>query len=119
MWRYSEILKPAGRRARFGLGDEADLRETGALHRVDGAADAPIGNVDVAADMHFGQILRRQVLNAARLLDVRLRSEEHTSELQSLMRISYAVFCLNKKKKTLTQHISVTTYPTHTLQKQT
>src|SRR3546814_6020433 len=30
----------------------------------------------------------------------RLRSEEHTSELQSLMRISYAVFCLKKKKKT-------------------
>src|SRR3546814_7406801 len=27
------------------------------------------------------------------------RSEEHTSELQSLMRISYAVFCLNKKKR--------------------
>src|SRR3546814_10110888 len=32
--------------------------------------------------------------------DVQVRSEEHTSELQSLMRISYAVFCL-KKKKTL------------------
>src|SRR3546814_5122054 len=30
---------------------------------------------------------------------VRLRSEEHTSELQSLMRISYAVFCLKKKKQ--------------------
>src|SRR3546814_3007258 len=30
----------------------------------------------------------------------RLRSEEHTSELQSLMRISYAVFCLKKNKKT-------------------
>src|SRR3546814_2897345 len=29
-----------------------------------------------------------------------IRSEEHTSELQSLMRISYAVFCLKKKKKT-------------------
>src|SRR3546814_10745387 len=29
-----------------------------------------------------------------------LRSEEHTSELQSLMRISYAVFCLKKKQKT-------------------
>src|SRR3546814_7904344 len=29
----------------------------------------------------------------------RLRSEEHTSELQSLMRISYAVFCLKKKKE--------------------
>src|SRR3546814_2016233 len=31
---------------------------------------------------------------------VDLRSEEHTSELQSLMRISYAVFCLNKKTQT-------------------
>src|SRR3546814_9833487 len=33
-----------------------------------------------------------------------VRSEEHTSELQSLMRISYAVFCL-KKKRTITQHM--------------
>src|SRR3546814_10917054 len=32
------------------------------------------------------------------------RSEEHTSELQSLMRISYAVFCLKKKKSYQTQH---------------
>src|SRR3546814_4522318 len=32
--------------------------------------------------------------------DLGLRSEEHTSELQSLMRISYAVFCLKKKKTT-------------------
>src|SRR3546814_5711660 len=37
------------------------------------------------------------------------RSEEHTSELQSLMRISYAVFCLKKKKKQRTQpHNNVT-----------
>src|SRR3546814_1723240 len=36
-------------------------------------------------------------------LAMRLRSEEHTSELQSLMRISYAVFCLKKKNKTTTQ----------------
>src|SRR3546814_4613601 len=32
------------------------------------------------------------------------RSEEHTSELQSLMRISYAVFCLKKKKTTTNKH---------------
>src|SRR3546814_14033110 len=38
------------------------------------------------------------------------RSEEHTSELQSLMRISYAVFCLKKKKKT--QHNNQTTQTT-------
>src|SRR3546814_4925902 len=41
----------------------------------------------------------------------RLRSEEHTSELQSLMRISYAVFCLKKKKKkqTITMYNSTDT----------
>src|SRR3546814_6091207 len=41
-----------------------------------------------------------------RMLEVQSGSEEHTSELQSLMRISYAVFCLKKKKnktKRLTQ----------------
>src|SRR3546814_6980936 len=35
-------------------------------------------------------------------LEAASRSEEHTSELQSLMRISYAVFCLNKKNTTNT-----------------
>src|SRR3546814_2695642 len=52
--------------------------------------------------------------------DAEFRSEEHTSELQSLMRTSYAVFCLNKKKPLtkvrltshdmlhITQHISDT-----------
>src|SRR3546814_1702867 len=39
-----------------------------------------------------------------------LRSEEHTSELQSLMRISYAVLCLKQKKITVTQQ----QYSTHT-----
>src|SRR3546814_5698580 len=35
---------------------------------------------------------------------MRARSEEHTSELQSLMRISYAVFCLKKKNEQQTNH---------------
>src|SRR3546814_3930128 len=39
------------------------------------------------------------------------RSEEHTSELQSLMRISYAVFCLQKKKKN--NQYTVTTINAH------
>src|SRR3546814_2057449 len=43
------------------------------------------------------------------------RSEEHTSELQSLMRISYAVFCLKKKNKTkYTKHNQQTTRTTQT-----
>src|SRR3546814_3078282 len=41
-------------------------------------------------------------VTASSLVKVDLRSEEHTSELQSLMRISYAVFCLKKKKITPT-----------------
>src|SRR3546814_2068157 len=43
-----------------------------------------------------------------------LRSEEHTSELQSLMRISYAVFCLKKKNKTYYTNINARTTKTHT-----
>src|SRR3546814_7852755 len=39
------------------------------------------------------------------------RSEEHTSELQSLMRISYAVFCLKKKKQELTNKRNRVTLP--------
>src|SRR3546814_5262825 len=42
---------------------------------------------------HHLAVFGRQQMRAA------TRSEEHTSELQSLMRISYAVFCLKKKKK--------------------
>src|SRR3546814_5461721 len=54
-----------------------------------GAPDAagsprPVERVERRADRRFGQPIR---------------SEEHTSELQSLMRISYAVFCLKKTKK--------------------
>src|SRR3546814_2784982 len=45
--------------------------------------------------------------------DQEIRSEEHTSELQSLMRISYAVFCLKKKKNNKKYHNS-TTELTHT-----
>src|SRR3546814_4120191 len=43
------------------------------------------------------------VRNLARVGDL-VRSEEHTSELQSLMRISYAVFCLKKKTHKTTSH---------------
>src|SRR3546814_6746980 len=45
----------------------------------------------------------------------KLRSEEHTSELQSLMRISYAVFCLKNKILYIQQH----TYPTDATKKHT
>src|SRR3546814_3102536 len=66
--------------------DRARVLDAGQV--LDRAADAD-GHVQVRGD------------DLAGLAD--LRSEEHTSELQSLMRISYAVFCL-KKKNTMTTH---------------
>src|SRR3546814_1601913 len=45
------------------------------------------------------QQVRRDPAQVVERVDGIGRSEEHTSELQSLMRISYAVFCLNKKNK--------------------
>src|SRR3546814_5809414 len=49
-------------------------------------------------DAAVGLVHKRHVGEGAADIDTD-RSEEHTSELQSLMRISYAVFCLKKKKK--------------------
>src|SRR3546814_1588227 len=51
----------------------------------------------VPLDVYAGE--NRQAQTHRRSGDLRTRSEEHTSELQSLMRISYAVFCLNKQQQ--------------------
>src|SRR3546814_9132591 len=47
----------------------------------------------------FDQFIARPIHPLSAIDGAKIRSEEHTSELQSLMRISYAVFCLKKKKK--------------------
>src|SRR3546814_5039381 len=49
------------------------------------------------ARSRFGEIIMRRTSGSFEVEEVE-RSEEHTSALQSLMRISYAVFCLTKKK---------------------
>src|SRR3546814_9000355 len=56
--------------------------------------------------------VRRDVRGQAGLARAR-RSEEHTSELQSLMRISYAVFCLKKKKRKYQRIYSFNSSTTH------
>src|SRR3546814_9283806 len=53
--------------------------------------------VDLVEDRLSDLEPEKRDLQARNLADIRWRSEEHTSELQSLMRISYAVFCLKKK----------------------
>src|SRR3546814_7723431 len=64
--------------------------------------DAP--HVFHAAVTNGNRLFPKRVTAVLDLIDerlgIRLRSEEHTSELQSLMRTSYAVFCLQKKKIT-------------------
>src|SRR3546814_4138021 len=56
---------------------------------------------------------RRFLIPLCLPIGVVVRSEEHTSELQSLMRISYAVFCLKKKQNTNIQHNSTSIRHSH------
>src|SRR3546814_774171 len=58
--------------------------------------DAIIGLIPVVGDV-VAALLSGYVIWEARNLGMSKRSEEHTSELQSLMRTSYAVFCLKQK----------------------
>src|SRR3546814_2444418 len=60
--------------------------------------NAEIIDLRVLRPLNMQPILA-SLARTGRLITVDTRSEEHTSELQSLMRISYAVFCLKKKKK--------------------
>src|SRR3546814_8983463 len=72
-----------------------------------GCASVPPNAIDRVA-MVFASPLNRSGPVHGRTISVHSRSEEHTSELQSLMRTSYAVFCLKKKKTTTLQ-----THPSH------
>src|SRR3546814_10270309 len=58
---------------------------------------------------------QRRLMGVARSHSGAARSEEHTSELQSLMRISYAVFCLKKKKLNITPIIHLYLQHSYTL----
>src|SRR3546814_6773481 len=85
--------------------DRAPNRNSGDVHQY---VETPVRLMDVVCKCLY----RRKVGNVERALQMDLRteftrlscasfkrSEEHTSELQSLMRISYAVFCLKKKQQ--------------------
>src|SRR3546814_6863307 len=79
-----------------GRAEAGDL--VGGAGRLDGGAVDRRGRGPRAVDLQRPEVAGAHGggLDEDRLR--RVRSEEHTSELQSLMRISYAVFCLNKKK---------------------
>src|SRR3546814_4158038 len=77
----------------------ARFRENGAAAQLDMAASdglPPLGLDRLQAERMFQHLLRTVLSVADAGEHIQGRSEEHTSELQSLMRISYAVFCLQK-----------------------
>src|SRR3546814_4642652 len=91
---FRSVLAPGHQHQyRLGFGKTGQVQQVGVL---------PVRVVRVAAAHALGrggQDQDRVVSSHAHqlLAPPRMRSEEHTSELQSLMRISYAVFCLKKK----------------------
>src|SRR3546814_6204331 len=88
-----ELKIPAGSEA----GRKLRLRGRG-LPNGNSAAGDQIVELEVQAPAPEGDA-QREAYGTLRDAFAGKRSEEHTSELQSLMRISYAVFCLKKKKK--------------------
>src|SRR3546814_7660187 len=62
-------------------------------------AQCNLGTQVLGADLAMPAVVGPTGLNGLFWPEADLRSEEHTSELQSLMRTSYAVFCLKKKKQ--------------------
>src|SRR3546814_1629447 len=80
---FSNIVRGAFQAAHMGYQIDAECEGRGLMTEA----------LRLAIDFMFARFgLHRIMANY-------IRSEEHTSELQSLMRISYAVFCLKKKKK--------------------
>src|SRR3546814_1020554 len=86
---FRAARRALGQRRSGGIGDHA-ARGPARRSRLAGA---------VARNERDGAIGASGAKRPAAKYQPRARSEEHTSELQSLMRISYAVFCLKKKKE--------------------
>src|SRR3546814_4564404 len=116
----SDVSVGAGDKGRVSTfcGRESDETFVSVVSIGGGRTASPATGAMLPARLHSDvQIFRNRHHESRRLQ----RSEEHTSELQSLMRISYAVFCLKKKKtyyknvkksktRNHSQHLSVSRY---------
>src|SRR3546814_3736407 len=90
LFPYTTLFRSIGRTI---TSKEIATKDSWNTYQLDGLPETPICNPGAGA-----------------LRAVMQRSEEHTSELQSLMRISYAVFCLKKKKEKDTQESTSIVY---------
>src|SRR3546814_4006416 len=84
---YDEMTRKVAERA------SAEARATAAAEADATAAKKSVDSLDTLGLLDVAEGLVKQSTGSG------IRSEEHTSELQSLMRISYAVFCLKKKNQ--------------------
>src|SRR3546814_10719806 len=101
--RRDRMIKRRGFRVELGeieaaLNNHPDVVEAAVM-----AFSDPDGQVSVEAFLSWGSAEAASILQLKRYCN---RSEEHTSELQSLMRISYAVFCLKNKTNTPPNNLS-------------
>src|SRR3546814_3395218 len=87
----------------LALADDEQIGDFGEAVFADLVVDLLVPEVAFGADARRGELRHRILRIIVGVADDRRdhRSEEHTSELQSLMRTSYAVFCLTKKKSKL------------------
>src|SRR3546814_6283623 len=107
--------RPQLQRTQYDQGTDREQRQRGGDERADD--EQRVGQRDSEQQperiVGMGIDPGEQAVQRFRHFASAKRSEEYTSELQSLMRISYAVFCLKKKKKKIT-HTNTTTYNTDT-----
>src|SRR3546814_8039498 len=99
---YVRAINPGARIVIYGstAGNEVKFNATDIFLKSASIVGSQVGDpIDFKEMLGFaGQHKIKPVIEATYSLEKAKRSEEHTSELQSLMRISYAVFCLTKKK---------------------
>src|SRR3546814_5204121 len=110
LFPYTTLVRSAGKLRKLGF---RQLIEAAKDQDVEKISNATVNKQLVPIHAVLEYAVQHGTIDANRAVGVKAarskqRSEEHTSELQSLMRISYAVFCL-KNKTTTTQYTPIST----------
>src|SRR3546814_4348723 len=103
LFPYTTLFRSLGDHEAVVLAGDLDLPGLQVLDRVVGAAVAHVHLLGPGAERQRQHLVAEADAEHRFAAVDQPRSEEHTSELQSLMRISYAVFCLKKKTYYLSQ----------------
>src|SRR3546814_4336367 len=98
-------MAPAEFFGQYPAADSPDTRTDGNTEREYHHSDNPLRRLEIVSQYRMGRGRTAGFADANADAREQQRSEEHTSELQSLMRISYAVFCLKKTKHKTTKYI--------------